>query len=361
MEYRLLAALESMCDGNRLHGINQLAALCAQYPDNAYLQVVAQEETFWLGDAELMRHIVERASPHWSDTHPDYGPYLSLRAFANEEAGYYDAAERYGREAVEIDPADVWGAHAVAHVLLMKGEVNNGIEWLDNLSPNWALANQMQHHLWWHYCLFLFETHDHDRILELLHSKIRNPQSPLIKAAPTATIDNNNYASLLMRLELYGVDVAPLWQTLAGICANRTSNHASVFSNIHDMMVLAASEQYQQAQELLSNLCARFSDPGLTGSIAEAYRQVGIPVCKAILAHRKKDYLQVIELLGGVRHQLHLMGASPAQRDVFYHLLVDAARREHCNDLEQQYINDISRLGFCDVPARAAYTKAHRH
>ncbi len=96
----------------------------------------------------------------------------------------------------------------------MKGEMQRGINWLESLSSNWGMANQMQHHLWWHLCLFLLETGEHDRILSLLDTQIRNPDSPLIKASPAATIDINNYSSLLMRLELYGVEVSQQWQKL---------------------------------------------------------------------------------------------------------------------------------------------------
>ncbi|MEM7259969.1 MAG: tetratricopeptide repeat protein [Pseudomonadota bacterium] len=355
VESGLLAALEPMQKGRRDKGVAMLAALCEQHPTDAYLQLLAQEHAFWLGDANRMRTVVETAAPHWTPTHADYGPFLSLRSFANEEAGDYLAAERYGREAVEIDSSDVWGAHSVAHVLLMKGQIKQGIDWLDNLSVHWQNANQMQHHLWWHYCLFLFETGEHDRIVELLHTKIRDPQSELIKAAPAATIDNNNYASLLMRLELYGVDVSRLWQTLAEICASRTANHASVFSNIHDMMVLTATGQSEQANRLLASMAERFANTTDTSSLACAYRQVGIPVCKAIKAHRQQNYNAVIELLGSIRHQLHYMGASPAQRDVFFHLLVYAARKENRAELIRDYLADIEQLGFCDVANRAAY------
>jgi len=70
--------------------------------------------------------LLDRAAPSWSETHKDYGPLLSLRAFANEEAGFFAEAERYGRAAVEIDPSDVWGAHAVAHVMDMQGDAQKG-------------------------------------------------------------------------------------------------------------------------------------------------------------------------------------------------------------------------------------------
>ena len=52
---------------------------------------------------------------------------------------------------------------------------------------------------------FSFETGEHERIIELLHTdKIG---IALVQAVPDATIDIQNVASLLKRLELRGVDV----------------------------------------------------------------------------------------------------------------------------------------------------------
>ncbi len=354
-EAELLAALRPLTEGQKHQGASALARLLDKNPTNTFIHMLAQEETFWLGDSAWMRKIVEQAAPHWSEQAKDFGPFLSMRAFANEEAGYFQEAERYGMAAVEMDPTDVWGAHAVAHVLLMKGEINRGIDWLDGLSGNWSDANQMQHHLWWHYCLFLLERREHDQILSLLDTKIRNPDSALIKASPAATIDINNYASLLLRLELYGVDVSNQWQTLVSICTDRVNNHASVFSNIHDMMVLTACGKFRQSDSLLQSMASIVSDACEPGSLENAYKEVGIPVCQALLAYQKKNFEQVLALLGKVRHRLHLMGASHAQRDVFYHLLVYAAAQTGREDLIRRYLQEIEQLGFCDVPARAAY------
>jgi len=354
-EAELLKAVSFASEGKGVEAATVLEAMLIGSPTDLFAHVMVQDETFWLGRSEWMLDIVERAAPAWAPTSKDYGAYLSLRAFANEEAGLFDVAEKYGRDAVEIDPTDVWGAHAVAHVLVMKGEIYRGIDWLEGLSPHWGLANQMRHHLWWHLCLFLLELGEYDRVVNLLDTEIRNPASPLIQASPAATIDINNYASLLLRLELYGVDVAIQWQTLAAICAERISNHGSAFSNVHDMMVLSASGQTERANELLQSMRERFDIDNQSSSVALSYRAVAIPVCEALLAYRSKDYAQVLSRLGGVRHQLQLMGASHAQRDVFYHLLVHAARHEGCDDLQQIYMRDIERLGFCDVPLRAAY------
>lgn len=354
-ESELLAALSLATEGRGKEGALALEKMLMESPADLFLHVTAQEQIFWMGQANWMRTIVERAAPAWRATDKDYGSFVALRAFANEEAGYFKEAEHYGRTAVEIDATDVWGAHAVAHVHLMQGEIHRGIEWLENLSGHWGHANQMQHHLWWHLCLFLLELGEYDRILDLLDTRIRNPASPMVQASPAATIDINNYSSLLMRLALYGVDVSAQWQTLAAICASRINNHGSAFSNIHDMMVLTSTDQLDKASILLDSMREHFHCSDLTGSVAVAYRVVGIPVCEAILAHHRKDYKSVLILLGGVRHQLHLMGASHAQRDVFYHMLVYAAGQEHRDDLRREYLNDIERLGFCKIPLRAAY------
>ncbi len=360
LEASLLDAVTVASAGHGVEAATIYEQLLNDAPDNLFLHVLVQEQTFWLGQSHWMHGIIEQAAPTWSETHPDYGPLLSLRAFANEEAGFFSEAEHFGRAAVEIDPSDVWGAHAVAHVLVMKGEIRDGVKWLEGLSANWGHANQMRHHLWWHFCLFLLELGEYDRILELLDTEVRNLNSPLVKASPAATIDINNYSSLLMRLELYGVDVSMHWQKLAALCSERISNHASAFSNIHDMMVLSACGNLDDAKALLANMMQQFSAADQISSLALSYKVVGIPVCEAILAHRAKDFAQVLHKLGGVRHQLQMMGASHAQRDVFYHLLVHAAEQENRDDLRQVFLHDIERLGFCEVPKRAAY-KAKVH
>ena len=173
---------------------------------------------------------------------------------ASEEAGYLDDAERFGREAVEITPSDIWGAHAVAHVHMMRGDIAEGISWLEGLAPNWREANQMRHHNWWHLCLLLLETGEYERILELLTSEVRPPDSPLVIASPAASIDIQDVASVLLRLELSGVDVGDHWEVLAPLCAGRIHNHGNAFGNVHDMLVLAATGQFAEADTLLSSM-----------------------------------------------------------------------------------------------------------
>ena len=352
-ESTLLSALTLTRAGDGKGCATLLEEYLLRHPTDLFIHQLIHEEIFWLGESKWMRNITEKAAPAWNENTEGYGSFLAIRAFANEESGHLNDAERFGRMAVEIDSADIWGTHAVAHALLMKGEIQSGIQWLETLSSNWENVNQMRHHLWWHLCLFLFETGQHDRIIELLDTEVRNPASTLVQASPAAPIDIQNYSSLLLRLELYGIDVGNHWQTLSSICADRTDNLGNAFGNIHDMMVLAATGQMAKANELLGNMRERYA--GQLHSVAVSYNKVGISICEAILAYQQKNHGQVLALLGDVRHRFSLIGASHAQRDMFYHLLVHAAEQEGRKDLHGTFLREIERIGFFDVPKRAAY------
>jgi hypothetical protein len=274
-----------------------MEAMLRRYPTDLLAHRLVQFELFWNGRSAWMREIAERAAPAWRDDMVDYGCFQSVRSFSSEEAGDYELADRCGRNAIEIG-----------------------------------------------------------RILDLLATRVRNPESPLVKAVPDATIDLQNVASLLMRLVLRGVDIGDRWNIMADICADRIHNHANAFSNAHDMMVLAGSGRFQLADELLKNM-RDFAAAG-DGNLVTAYRAAGIAVCEAVLAHFRGGYARVIELMTPVRHDMHLIGGSHAQRDVFYQILIDAARRVGRADLIPLYFADIERIGFDLVDRRTLYRNA---
>ena len=351
-----LTALKFAFSGRGIESATILEALLDRHPTDLLAHRLVQYELFWNGRAQWMLDIAERAAPYWSESVEGYATFLSCRAFSNEEAGRYAQAEHNGRAAVELDNTEPWGAHAIAHVLYMQGRNDEGIAWLEGLSPNWHAANQLRHHLWWHLCLFLLECTQHERILTLLTTEIRNPDSPLVKTTPDATMDVQNVASMLLRLEMRGVNVGDHWQVLADICANRVHNNTNAFSNLHDMMVLAATGQFEKAEELLQSIEELIESGG--GSLVTSYRVAGIAACRAILAHRRKEYSLVIDVLSPVRHDLSLLGGSHVQRDVLYQVLIDASRRMGCGDLVSIYLNDVRRIGFDKVNGRTLYRDA---
>ena len=99
---------------------------------------------FYSGYPERIRDSVERVLPFWSADHEHYGFVLGMQAFGLEECGAYGKAESLGRKAVELNPHDVWSAHAVAHVMEMEERLDEGIVWISSLSDEWRKVNKIK-------------------------------------------------------------------------------------------------------------------------------------------------------------------------------------------------------------------------
>lgn len=341
--------------GDPQPGVSVLETYLARNPTDIVAHRLLQFELFWSGESRWMRDVVERAAPAWNESIPDFAHFQAVRAFSNEEAGDYETAERSGRDAVDREPESAWGAHAVAHVMFMQGRVDDGIAFMEPLSGNWGKANQIGHHCWWHLCLFLLEQGEHDRIFELLETKVRNPDSPLIQAMPDATIDLQNVASLLKRLELRGIDVGDRWNTIADVCADRITDHDNPFASAHDAMTLSAVGRYDLVEQLADNMRA---DGARTSMLANANRSLGVPLVEAMAAHRKGEHDRVVDLLWPIRRNLSQVGGSHAQRDIFFQVLVDSAMRSGRKDQLAILLQDISGIGIADVGERSLYRDA---
>ena len=354
-ERALAASVRTAHQGDFQGSVSILETYLADNPRDVVAHRLAQFELFWSGESKWMRDIAERAAPAWGETTPDFAHFQAVRAFSNEEAGDYQTAERTGRDAVDREPECAWGAHAVAHTLVMQGRAEEGAAFMQALSSNWSKANQIAHHNWWHLCLFLLEREEYDRILELLDTKVRNPDSPLVKAMPDATIDLANVASLLQRLELRGVDVGDRWNSIAEICASRIADHANPFASAHDAMVLAAVKRYDLVESLIQGMQRFGEGHRVVGAVT---RTIGVPVAEAVAAHRRREYDRVVDLMWPVRRDMHQIGGSHAQRDIFFQLLVDAAMRAGRKTEARLLLEDITSIGFERVAERSLYSDA---
>lgn len=350
-EHLYVDALESAVAGRLNEMVTRFETLLAEHPTDLFAHRLAQQELFWGGEAQWMADLANHAAPAWSSDDDNYSDFLSVRAFGLEEAGAYELAERCGREAVERNPSDCWGAHAVAHVLIMQGRIADGMAWLEPLTENWAGRNQIVHHLWWHLCLFLLERGEHDRILHLLDTEIRNPASPLVQAVPDAYIDLQNVASLLLRLELRGVDVGARWETVADVAEQRIGNHASPFTDAHAAMILAATARFEQAEQLVDSM--RTFAAHDEGTLGPRYRNAALPAARAAIAHRRGEHAVVLEQLLPARRHLWQMGGSHAQRDVFWHLLADSAEHLGQTDCLRRLRDECIGIGFAPAAVSA--------
>ena len=351
-----LAALDAAYRGEITESVSTYETILASHPTDLFAQRLAQMELFWIGEMRWSADISARVDHAWTGDLPGYGDYLSCRAFDLEEIHRYEEAEWLGRRAVELDPTDVWGTHAVAHVLIMQGRHEEGIAWLEGLKDNWAEANQMCLHLWWHRCLFHLERGETDAVLEIHDSWVRNRDLPLLQALPDLYIDLQNGASLLLRLELRGVSVGDRWEELAELTLARLEDHTSPFTSAHFAIILAATGRFAEAGSLLASMHAFAAEDA--GTFGPRYRAAAIPAAEAAIAHRKGEHQQVVDLLLPCRRLLWQMGGSDAQRDLFFLILADSIKRLGRKDLLGIVLADIEAAGFTDPASRVGYKEA---
>ncbi len=326
-----VAALAAWQRGELNQALAAWEAVLAEHPTDLLALRLAHFNYFWLGRMADMRASVERVATTWAETQPGFGTLLAMQAFGAEECGDYPSAERHGRRAVELDPADLWATHAVAHALEMQGRSADGIAWLDGLAAHWGGANNMIHHLWWHRALFHLERGETDAVLSLYDQRIRNLDSALVRAMPDLYIDIQNAAALLWRLEHVGVAVGGRWTELADKAEARIGDHLLIFTLPHYMMALAATQRDAAAARLLDAM-RDFAAAG-AGSAAPVVGAVGVPLTAAVLAHRRGEHARVLALVLPIRDRLWQLGGSHAQRDVFTQMLVDSAVRSKRLDL----------------------------
>jgi tetratricopeptide (TPR) repeat protein len=297
-------------------------AILAEHPTDVLALRLAHFNNFWLGRPREMAASVERVSPKWGRELPGYGTLLSCRAFALEECGDYIGAEPAGRAAVEIDPADVWGTHAVAHIMEMQGRHEEGIAWLDQLERHWVGGNNLLHHLWWHRALYHLERGQHAEVLALYDRRFRDLASPLTQMQPDLYIDVQNAASMLFRLERRGVDVGDRWTEIADKAEARVGDCLSAFTLPHWMMALAATGREETAKRMLEGMHAFARNSTTVGRLVA---EIAIPICEAVLAHRRGESARAVALMRPVLGEMYRLGGSHAQQDVLEQLFLDAA------------------------------------
>lgn len=313
-----LAALDAWIRGRLRDALACWAAVLDEAPLDVVAVKLSEYWHFYRGDAAAMREAQSRVAPFWAESVPDYGKVLGMSAFALEECGEYAEAESRGRRAVEIDPADLWSCHAVAHVFEMTGRRREGIAWIDGLAGNFAACNAMANHVWWHRALFHFDLGLFDETLALYDSQIR-PENAV------EYLDICNAASLLWRLEEEGVDVGGRWEALAGHAASRAGDFQLVFADVHYAMALAAAGRMAEFDALAGAAEALARDPG--DDAGEVMAEAGLPVVRAVGALRAGDWGRAVDLLHPRRRSFRALGGSNAQRDLFDRMLIHAAGR----------------------------------
>uniref|UniRef100_A0A8D1IWL3 Tetratricopeptide repeat protein 38 n=1 Tax=Sus scrofa TaxID=9823 RepID=A0A8D1IWL3_PIG len=268
-----VAAVETFAKGNFPKACDLWEQILQDHPTDMLALKFSHDAYFYLGYQEQMRDSVARVYPFWT-------PDIPLSALS-------------------IDPTDAWSVHTIAHIHEMKAEVQDGLEFMQHSETHWKGEPEA--------ALTMFDDH----ILPSLR-------------ASGAMLDVVDSCSMLYRLQMEGVSVGERWQDVLAVTRKHSRDHILLFNDAHFLMASLGARDPQTTQELLTTLQDASESPGENCQHLLA-RDVGLPLCQALVEAQNGNPDRVVELLLPIRYRLVQIGGSNAQRDVFNQLLIHAA------------------------------------
>lgn len=306
-----VAAVRAWYDNDIPKAIQIANEIVDEFPRDLVMVKLTQTHNFNLGNAPGMLSLAEKAEKASTDICYMHG----MSAFAYEQCHLLDEAEKAAWQALEMKHKEPWAQHALAHVMITQGRIDEGMKFLEDVSKTWTDLNSfMLTHNWWHLALNYISLGRFDDALSTYDNHVWGVWKEYSQ-------DQINAVSLLLRMELAGINVGDRWQDVGQYLKVRTGDFIQPFLTMHYIYGLARAG-FSEADELHENLL-KFT---ITAPeyVRTAWQEVALPACEGLLAHAKGDHEQVIQKLGLAVARLGEIGGSHAQRDLFEQVLLDA-------------------------------------
>ncbi len=288
--------------------------LTDEFPRDLAIVKTQQYFEFNRGNAPAMLRVAMKIAPANAQVPYAHG----MAAFAYEQCHLLDEAESAARTALAMRRKEPWAQHALAHVLLTRGQIDDGARFLEEAQGTWIDLNSfMVTHIWWHLALFYLGQGRNHEALELYDRHCWG-------VAKSYSQDQIGAVSLLARLELAGIDVGARWEDLADHLEARAGDVVQPFLTLQYLYGLARAGR-PQAQSLLE--CVRRHAEHAPEFSRVVWQEVALPACEGLYSFAHGEYQLAWRRLGVAMPRMAEVGGSHAQRDLFEKILLDAAKR----------------------------------
>ena len=300
-EQQHVAALEAVVAGEGARGLRLIEEHLADFPRDALLANQASSSIGFSGrpDREAAREtFLERLAPAYGQ---DWW-FQSALAFTYHETGRLAESERLSMRSLAQYPGNANASHNIAHVLYETGDHAGGVAFLDDWLMRYERRAPFHCHLAWHVALFELQRGRWERALAIYERDIAGGDNPRL-----ALMDG---AALLWRFLLYECSPASLpWKPLADLASRLRPGF--VFGDLHAALVHAATGDEQGLATLIDGLRALDArGHPIAGSVA-------LPLVHAASAFAGNDLATAVAHLESVEPEIHRMGGSHAQWEIF--------------------------------------------
>jgi len=332
----------------------------ADWPRDLAMLKLVQYLAFNRGDAPAMLRLALASLPHAEDVAQMHG----MTAFGYEECHLLADAERAARQALEMYGGDPWAQHALAHVMITEGRIDEGARFLEGAAGGWGELNSfMATHNWWHLGLFYLSQGRDGAVL-------RAYDAHCWAGDQAYSQDQVGAVSLLARAELAGIDVGDRWGEVAERIAARGADVEHPFLALQYLYALIRAGR-AEAPTLLAAIRQRAA--AAPGFARGAWNEAALPVAEGFAAYLAGQHPAAVRELGRALPQLRQIGGSHAQRDLFEQvwlaaLMADgqwseaqqALERRRAMDPDGAVVNQqLARVyAALELPAQAAEARA---
>lgn len=308
----LLAAFHWL-EGETAKSVSCLRQLLKANPADIAAAKWGQYHAFNLGDSAAVLAFAESIMP----AHAQTGEAWGMRAFGLEMNDRLEDAEAAGRRALSLNRGDPWAHHAIAHVMEAQGRIDEGVEFLRDYQHTWRDRSIfIREHNYWHKALFHLDRDEPRAALTIFDDHLWG-------SWPEFAQEQIGAISTLWRLELRGVDVGSRWTPIVEQVAARGPEHILPLHDVHFIYALVRGGRIKEAEALGYSLAydAHRGDRNV-------WQTVATPLVRGVAAYGMGAYDVAADLLAPTLNQLHRLGGSQAQRDVFVQAWIDAALRD---------------------------------
>ena len=260
---------------------------------------------------------------------PEDGYVHGFRAFVLEETGNSKEAVPWAERAMEQNPEDTWGVHALAHALYDLQSYEEAIERIPPAMDACVNMNYYWNHMLWHLVLYQLAIGEYERGSQICFDWFEREPSP-------RGLDIRNTVSTLWRFELFGMEPGDRWQPFLEILREQLDRpEDSPFHHSHVGMVLAGTRDWETAERHLDVLRRRHER-----AANDIWEAVVIPINEAQHAFVRGDHARTIQKTEPIWDQIIRLGGSKTQRDAFHDTLLEACFRSGDVDRAKRYLEE---------------------
>jgi tetratricopeptide (TPR) repeat protein len=306
-EQQHVAALAAIAGGESTRGLGLIEEHVKEFPRDALL-VNQAGSTIGLGgraDREALRvGFVEALAPAYGD---DWW-YQSALGFTYHEVGRYDEARRLSERSLAQYRGNANASHNIAHVCYETVDNEGGLAMLAGWLDDYDRRAPFHCHLAWHLALFELQCGRPERSLAIYERDIAPSSNPRL-----SMIDGS---ALLWRFGLYDYQKGPLpWRPLADLAA-RVTRPGFIFGDVHAALAYASVGDERALSALIAGLEALHAKGHpIAGTVA-------LPLVRGVAAYAAGDFAGALALMESVDGEIHRVGGSHAQWELFEETMV---------------------------------------